>query len=675
MKKKFKLKYGNFKEEFNKFKAFSFAYLKTNILFMSFLILNLFNATLLRYFTIQDVISLKPFMADLAVVLLIGSIGYFFKPQKQFIYFGVWTIVFTLTCFINSIYYSNYISFASFSLISTSIQLIGVADAVFEQILELKDFIYFIPLLILFVINGVLKKKEYYDLVGKVEIGKLRAMNTAVAGLLVLGFFLSTLTGTNINSLKKRWNREYIVINFGIYVYQINDAIASFKPQISSVFGLDSATKLFKEYYENNQIEKTNNKYTNIYEGKNLLMIHAESIQNFLIGTTINGVEITPNLNKIAKEGMYFSNFYAQESVGTSSDTEFTLNTSLLPVSSGTVFVNYWNREYVSIPKLLKEKNYYSFSMHGNNPTFWNRNNMHPKLGYDKFYAYKDAFELDEIIGLGLSDKSFFRQAVPIISKIKDDYDNFYGTLIMLTNHTPWSDIDSFSDFEVTMEYIDPETKELKISPYLEGTKIGAYIKSVHYADEAIGQLINDLDEAGLLEDTVIGIYGDHDAKLKKADFVTYYNYDPYTDSVKSKDSEDYIDVNYYFYELNRKVPFILWTKNNQKKLEVTEVMGTYDVMPTLGNMFNFYNKYAMGHDIFSVNENVVIFPDTNWLTNKMYYNSQKEDGMPLNIMEPVSKDYMQKYSEIAEQKVSISDKIIVFDLIKKFKQTELEKP
>jgi phosphoglycerol transferase MdoB-like AlkP superfamily enzyme len=454
-------------------------------------------------------------------------------------------------------------------------------------------------------------------------------------------------------------------MQFGIYVYQFNDVVASLKPQISPLFGLDTAKKEFRDYYEINTKEDTKNKYTNIYENKNVISIHAESIMNYLIGLEINGVEVTPNLNKLAGEGMYFSNFYSQESVGTSSDTEFTFNTSLMPANSGTVFVSYWDREYVSTPKLLKEKDYYTFSMHANNCTMWNRNNMHPSLGYDKFYCYTDSFTIDETIGLGLSDKSFFKQAVPIIEEINKNNKRFYGNLIMLTNHTPWNDIDEYSEFDVTMKYTDENGVE-QTAPYLEGTMLGSYIKAVNYADQAIGQLINDLDTAGLLDDTVIVIYGDHDSKIKKSEYIRYYNYIPETNTIRDKDDPEYVNVDYYSYELNRSVPFIIWNKNNKKSIKVDKVMGMYDVMPTLGNMLNIYNPYALGNDIFSVDENVVTFPDGNWLTNKMYYNSQKEEGMPLNYDEPVSVDYINKYTKEAEEKISISNKIIVYDLIKK---------
>ena len=117
-------------------------------------------------------------------------------------------------------------------------------------------------------------------------------------------------------------------------------------------------------------------------------------MQNVLINLKISGKEITPNLNKLTKEGLYFDNFYSQVSFGTSSDTEFTYATSLLPVSSGTVFINHSDKEYVSFYKLLKEKGYHTFSMHANTGDFWNRNIMHKNLGYDKFYD-KTSYEID----------------------------------------------------------------------------------------------------------------------------------------------------------------------------------------------------------------------------------------------------------------------------------------
>lgn len=659
----------------NKVKEKSKFYLSTNVLFLTFVVTSVMNATLLRFLTVKNYFDLNPLLADLAVVLIIGAFGYFIKGRHQFKYFFTWSVVFTVMCIINSMYYTNYMSYASVSLLATSLQVVDVADAVVENVMELKDFSYLWQIVAMLFVHQALKKRDYYKRVALVEVGKVRALNTLVAGLIVVGFFISTLNSVDISRLGKQWNREFIVMRFGLFTYQVNDIVASLKPQISPLFGYDEKAKEFREYYENRNQQVSNNHYTNIFKGKNILVIHAESIQDFTLHTSFNGVDVAPNLKKLASEGLYFSNFYAQESVGTSSDSEFTFNTSLMPTSSGTVFINYWDRDYITTPKLLQDMGYYTFSMHGNNGAMWNRNVVHPKLGYDDFYYYTKDFDIDETIGLGLSDKSFFKQAVSKIKKINEEHSNFYGTLIMLTNHTPFSDISRVSDYDVSYKYerVNEETGQVEIveAPYMEGTKLGNYFKSVHYADEAIGQLIEDLDQEGLLENTVLVIYGDHDAKLKKSEFERFYNYDPYTNSVKGREQDGYVDVDYYQYELNRKVPFIIWTKDGTYQKEVTEVMGMYDAMPTLGNMFGFFNPYALGHDIFSVNENVVVFPDGNWLTNKMYYNHQKEEGLLLQPDLPVSVDYISRFSQIAEEDISISDSIIVYDMIKKSKETE----
>lgn len=649
-------------------------YISNNKLFLIFVVTSVINAFLLRLLTVKNYMDMRPILADTAVVVILGSFGYLFKPKNCFKYYMALTILFTFICFVNSIYYTNFLSFISISLLATSLQVVDVADAVVQNVMELKDFSYLWQILALIMANKAIKKKDNIINYEKKE-AKEKTVKTIIAGLIIAICFAITLKPVDIGRLSKQWNREYTAMRFGIYFYQLNDIFVSIKPQISPLFGYDKNAKIFREYYDSKDNKVTTNEYTDIFKGKNVIVIHAESIQQFTMNLSFNGKELTPNLNKLASEGLYFSNYYAQESVGTSSDSEFTFNTSLMPASSGTVFISYYDREFVSIPKLLKKEGYYTFSMHGNNGTFWNRNVMHRNLGYDDFYYYNKDFEIDETIGLGLSDKSFFRQVVPKIKEINANNKNFYGTLIMLTNHTPFTDIENYSDYEVDYKYekVNEETGENEIvsAPFMEGTKLGSYFKSVHYADEAIGQLINDLDNEGLLENTVIVLYGDHDAKLKKSEYERFYNYNPYTDTILSKDDENYRAVDDFDYEINRKVPFIIWSKEGLEHKEITEIMGMYDALPTLGNMFGFSSPYALGHDIFSVSENVVVFPDSNWITDKMYYNNQKGKGKLLNSDE-VSIDYIEKYNKIAEDDISISNSIIVYDLIKKTRESSL---
>jgi len=648
-------------------------YLKTNILMFTFIISSLINACLLRIFTVGNYFAIKPILADTVVILIITSIGYFIRPKHQFKYFISWSVLLTAICIINNVYYGNYLSFASLSLLKTASELGGYTDALFENILQIKDFIFLFQLFTLSFVHVQLKRNKYYELV-KDENGKVRFLNMTVVALIICGFFISLLTPTDLSRLNKQWNRNSIVMEFGIYIYQANDLVSTVRTTVNEMFGYDEAYKTFREYYEVKE-DSGKNKYTNLFEGKNVLVIHAESIQGFTNNLKFNDKELTPTLNKLEKEGIYFSNFYSQESVGNSSDSEFTSLSSLLPSSSGTVFMNYFNRDYETILKLLKEKNYYTFSMHANNGSAWNRNVTYNYLGYDDFYYYTKDYEIDEEIGLGLSDKSFFRQSVDIIEKIDKEKDNWYGTLVMLTNHTPFSDINEHSDYLVdyVTEDINPETADVIATPWLEGTKMGNYLKSVNYADEAIGELLNNLDEKGLLDDTIVVIYGDHDCKLKQSEFRKLYESEYYESVLIDKDDTVGV-IDNFTYEINRKVPFIIWSKdikNSKYTKEVTEVMGMIDIMPTLANMLGVKPKYALGNDIFSVKENVVVFPDGNWLTNKVYYNSSSGEFRQLDLETSIELDYIEKNNTYSENLISISNSIITYDLIKAYETGE----
>lgn len=648
-------------------------YLKTNILMSTFIITSLINASIVRFFTVENYFAIKPILADLVVLLIITAFGYFIKPKHQFKYFIVWSIILTGICIINSVYYSNYLSYASVSLLKTAGQLGSYTDAVFENILELKDLIFLWQLFTMIFVHIQLRKKKYYDRVKEIENGKLRFLNMTVVALITLGFFISMLTSTDVSRLNKQWNRSYVVMEFGIYTYQVNDLITSVKTTMNEMFGYDEAYKTFREYYDNLEQNTDTNKYTNLFKGKNVIVIHGESIQSFATNLKFNDRELTPNINKLAKEGINFTNFYAQESVGNSSDSEFTSLTSLLPSSSGTVFMNYFNRDYETILKLLKEQNYYTFSMHGNNGSAWNRSVTYKYLGYDNFYYYTKDYEIDEKIGLGLSDKSFFRQSVEKIKEIDKEKSNWYGTLIMLTNHTPFSDIVDYSDYSVDFitEETNTETGQLEkvVNEWLEGTKIGNYLKSVHYADEAIGELIENLEAEGLLDDTIIVLYGDHDCKLKPSEFRKLYDSEYYQD-VLIDPSDTVVGIDDFTYEINRSVPFIIWSKDivdTKYSKQVDEVMGMIDVMPTLSNMLGVKPKYALGNDMFSVKDNVVVFPSGNWITNKLYYNSAKGTFRQLDLESSIDVDYINNYNNYADSLINISNGIITYDLIKAY--------
>lgn len=635
------------------------------ILSVSFIALNLINSIILRIATIKNILSISPLFVDLSFLVVISLISLLFKKEKRIKYFMIVTTILTIVCIINSIYYHYYSSFASISSLANAAFAADVGDAIIENVLKASDLVYIIIPILLYTIYYILKKKKYFK-----KNNEPNHKTVVKKGLLTsLCLFIIGGVCMPINSwarLFKLWNREAVVMSYGIYFYQLDDLIQSLTPKINNLFGHDNAFKNVSDYYKENSYKAKPNKYTNIFEGRNVIVIHAESLQTFPIRLSFNNKEVTPNINKLASEGLYFSNFYSEVGVGTSSDAEFTFNTSLMPSTKGTVFVNYFNREYISIPKLLKEKGYYVYSMHGNTGDFWNRNIMHQNLGYDKFYS-KDSYIIDETIGLGLSDKSFFNQSVDIMKQIKEEHDGpFYSLLITLTNHTPFSDNSLMDEYATTVNVeLDNQTIT---RDYLTGTTMANYLRSVHYADEAIGEFIKELDGAGLLENTVLIIYGDHDARLPFDDYNLLYNYDPITDTIKTKNDEGYIEYNNYTYKLDQKVPLIIWAKDQKLSTEITMPMGMIDVAPTIGSMLGIENKYWLGHNIFNQTEdNIVTFVDGSFLTSKVYYNSPKEEFYSLNN-EPISEEYIKENIDFSSKIIDVSNDIISYDLIKELK-------
>ena len=624
-----------------------------------YIIANFINSIVLRLFTTGH-FGFRALFFDFAFVVTLAALSFFIKSKRKILYYILTTFFMVGVCFANSLYYNYYDSFASISMLAASVFVSEVADAVLEVVVRASDIIYFWVFIGLYIMYR--KHKE------EINNSKNYFKNLFAVSLVCIAIGCSLPPYTSYGRLFKLWNRISVVDTWGPYIYQIDDFVQSLKPRFNNIFGYDNALKETRDYYKNKKNNTKKNDYTGIFEGKNVIAIHAESLQTFAMESSFNGKPVTPNLRKIASEGLYFNNFYAQVGVGTSSDSEFTYATSLLPSNNGTVFVNYYNNKFITIQNLLKNKGYYVFSMHGNVGDFWNRESMHLNMGYDKFYS-KSSFVIDEEYGLGLSDESFFRQAVPMIKEIDKTTDTpYYGTLITLTNHTPWGDTDKYANYDTSMTTtVNGETKTV---PYLENVLMGKYIKSVNYMDKAIGEFIDAMDKEGLLENTVIVIYGDHDAKLGKKQFDYLYNYNPATGGIRDKNDPKYVEFNEYDYELSRKVPLIIWTKDMDNHKVVDTPMGMIDVMPTLGNMLNISNRYALGQDVMSIKkaDGIVVFKDGSYVTDKVYYAAKNSEVYTLSN-QVISDAYLQSKSKHADNLIEISNNIIVYDLMDKLEE------
>lgn len=583
-----------------------------------FLLTSIFSSFLLLYNTCG--FNIRFIIGDLCFIIFILSFSYLFKNKKLYLF--IWSVILSAICIINSLYFNEYNDFVSICLIKTFNQALNLPSEAVTSVFEINDFIYLYQIVI-FLLYLIFDKKEYIK-------NKVKFKNSFLTSFSLFVILILTLNSNDIYRISNEWNKVYKARNFGIYTYQLSDVIYNTFKYVKPNKTINLSVK-----------EKVANEYTNIFKDRNVIFIHAESVQSMFLDKTIDGVEITPNLNKLKETGLYFSNFYSQESVGTSSDTEYTFYTSLLPIGVGTTFLDFESNNFNTIQKALKNNGYYTFSMHGNTCEYWNRNKMYPKFSYDKYYCY-DTYDLTDKIGLGLSDTSFFLQSADIINSISDK--KFAATLIMLSNHTPF----------YTNGKIDFNTS------YLEGTMLGSYLKLLNYADKSIGLFIDKLDKLKLLDNTVVVIYGDHDAKLKKENYDMYYNYDANLKKIKDKNDPSYVSIDFYKYEEISKVPLIIWSKDNIVNDTVDKVMGMIDLYPTIANMLGIDYGYTLGNDIFSIEDNIVVFPNGNWLTDKVYYNNQYSE---YKLYSDVEKNYIEEKEKLARSIVEISNDILKYNL------------
>lgn len=623
---------------------------KKNIIFIVLILGAIFNDILLRKMTVGGISYWKPILTTIPMIIFISLLALFLSYRRRNYLYVTLSVFFGMLNGMNYIYYKHYSSFLSFSLLKQLSQVKGVADSVVKT-LDLKVLLFFIPTIVLIVAIKKLKTKDFF-VRAEQNRSRLEFLPPVVIGLVILTFVFTTLTNTDKSRIVKQWNRPYLVEQLGIYSYTTADFVKNIASSSVPEMKDEEATILLEDLVEKNINIKKENEYTNIFEGKDVYVIHYESAESFAMDQEFEDGPVTPFLNKMASEGLNFENFYTQHSVGTSSDSEFTFNTSLLPINNGTVFMTHADRDYVSMEKLLKDKGYYTMSMHGNNGDFWNRNIMHENLGYDRFFS-KDDYNIDEEIGLGLSDVSFFNQSIQKIKQIKEEEQKpVLSTLITLSNHYPFDDVEKYPEFNVG---------------HLEGTDIGNYLKSYHYADTALQSFVEGMDKEGLLDNAVIVLYGDHLAKISNSDYSKAFNYDKESGEYYTKEDPEYVAINGTFKKELTKTPFIIWSKDQKFSQTIDAPMGMVDALPTISNMLGIFNPYQIGQDMMSAKENNVVFPDGSWLNEKHYYSVSDSKLYSFESDRVIENPSLVVTNENIDKEIDLSNKIIQNDLIRFF--------
>ena len=278
------------KEIFKKLFNDMVLFFKNNPVIVVYFFGNLINALVLRLLTTGS-IGGRAIFFDAFFILVLLSLGFLIKKKSRLVYYYFTTLIMVAICVINSIYYNYYASYASVSLLATSVFVKDVGDAAIAFALKITDWVYLWIFVGLFIAN----KKNTTEY----KVNKGNFLKTLFISLAALGIGWAIPPYTSWSRLVKLWNRVSVVNVWGPYIYQMDDIVQSLKPTFNNMFGYDTALKDTKDYYANNNKVQSINKYTGIFEGKNVIAIHAESLQAFTLGLEFNGEEVTPNINKI----------------------------------------------------------------------------------------------------------------------------------------------------------------------------------------------------------------------------------------------------------------------------------------------------------------------------------------------------------------------------------------
>ncbi len=236
-----------------------------------------------------------------------------------------------------------------------------------------------------------------------------------------------------------------------------------------------------------------------VARGNNLILIQVESLESFPLNLRVEGQDVTPFMNSLLQSHVLSFSLLDQTGDGHSSDAEYLSLNSMYPLTQGAVALRSWNSRFVALPRVLKEKGYFCFSSIPLEKRLWNEGEMHIRYGFDQSLFAEDLGPIpyEEREGWGLADRFFFER---IVRQAPSWPRPFFAFLTTASLHHPF-------------EYFPPRFKEMHLGP-LEETPLGRYLHAVRHFDSSLEQLIRQLRAQGLLDHTVIALYGDHIAGL-----------------------------------------------------------------------------------------------------------------------------------------------------------------
>ena len=624
---------------------------KRKISLFAFFLMTVFTVTLKTYFSyyvdfslgvkglVQNLILL---MNPYSLIALILSIFLFFKGKKAYWFIFIGGFLLTFLLYANVVYFRFFSDFLTFSTLNQASNVESMGGAVSASF-KWYDFVYFIDTIVYLFI--LIFKRSWLDK----RVFSKKFVPVVMAASIALFFLNLAFAETDRPELLTRtFDHKYLVKYLGPYNFTVYDGVKTIQNnQQKALASEDDLTRVLN--YTKQKNTEPNPEYYGIAKKKNIIKIHLESFQTFLINKKVNGKEVTPFLNKLSTgndDFRYYPNFFHQTGQGKTSDSEFTMDNSLYGLPQGSAYSLKGDNTYQSLPAILDQKEgYTSDVMHGDYKTFWNRDQIYKHFGIDKFYdaTYYDMSD-ENVVNLGLKDKPFFKASAEYQSKMKQP---FYSHLITLTNHYPFT--------------LNSEDASID-KPNTGDSTVDGYIQTAHYLDQALEQYINDLKTKGLYDDSVIMIYGDH-----------YGISENHNNAMEKLLGEQITPAK--FTDLNRTG---FWLKIPGKNGTVDETYaGQMDVMPTILHLVGIDSKnYLMfGTDMLSKDHNDVIpfrngdfiTKDYKFVNGKVYSNKNNE------LITTPPKD-LEKNKKQVEKDLEMSDDVLNGDLFRFYNNPDFKK-
>ncbi|MCD8804046.1 polyglycerol-phosphate lipoteichoic acid synthase LtaS [Staphylococcus warneri] len=624
---------------------------KKKISLFAFFLMTVFTITLKTYFSyyvdfslgvkglVQNLILL---MNPYSLIALVLSVFLFFKGKKAFWFIFVGGFLLTFLLYANVVYFRFFSDFLTFSTLNQAGNVESMGGALGASF-KWYDFVYFIDTIIYLFI--LIFKRQWLS----TKAFSKKFVPVVMAVSVALFFLNLAFAETDRPELLTRtFDHKYLVKYLGPFNFTVYDGVKTIENnQQKALASEDDLTKVLN--YTKQKRTEPNPEYYGAAKKKNIIKIHLESFQTFLINKKVNGKEVTPFLNKLSsgkEDYTYFPNFFHQTGQGKTSDAELTMDNSIYGLPQGSAYSLKGDNTYQSLPAILDQKQGYTSNvMHGDYKTFWNRDQIYKHFGIDSFYdaTYYDMSD-ENVENLGLKDKIFFKDSANYQAKMKKP---FYSHLITLTNHYPF-----------TLDEKDASIDK----PNTGDSTVDGYIQTAHYLDQALEEYVTDLKKKGLYDDSVIMIYGDH-----------YGISENHNNAMEKLLGEKITPAK--FTDLNRTG---FWIKVPGKSGGINkEYAGQMDVMPTILHLVGIDTKnYIMfGTDLFSKQHNDVvpfrngdfITKDYKYVNGKLYSNKDNE------LLTKKPKDFEKNQKQV-EKDLEMNDSLLNGDLFRFYKNPDFKK-